>query len=184
MPRRSRRKHGAKCRAAEINSRAQVQYHNQEPSTSIVGTTGISRGAQVRASAAAVTRSRTRASSVSRAGPQWWQPGQPLRCHHRRPFASRDGSSGGGSSSEGTSRPWNPDDQVLIPSHGRFRSWLGPLRASSVLAQTEEKIPDMAECRKGCAQHSSRAQAGRFPVRSQAIPEHLGGETTRCSPTC
>jgi putative ABC transport system permease protein len=86
--------------------------------------------------------------------------------------------------SKGQASPWmNPDDQILIPlSTGRFRV-LGTdrVRSISILAPTEEKIPEtMAEIQK-ILRREHRLRQGRpddFSIRNQADFLSTFAETT------
>ncbi len=85
---------------------------------------------------------------------------------------------------KGQSSPFgDPDDQVLIPiTTGRFRVFgTDRLRSISVLAQSEEKIPDaMADVQKVLRrQHRlTSAKPDDFQIRSQADFLNTLGETT------
>ena len=86
--------------------------------------------------------------------------------------------------SKGQSSPFgDPDDQVLIPiTTGRFRVFgTDRLRSISVLAQSEEKIPEaMADVQKVLRrQHRlTSAKPDDFQIRSQADFLNTLGETT------
>ena len=85
---------------------------------------------------------------------------------------------------KGQSSPFgDPDDQVLIPlTTGRFRVFgTDRLRSISVLAQSEEKIPDaMADVQKVLRREHrlTSAKADDFQIRSQADFLNTLGETT------
>jgi putative ABC transport system permease protein len=87
--------------------------------------------------------------------------------------------------SKGQASPFgNPDEQILIPLNtGRFRVFgTDRLRSISVLAATEEKIPDaMADIQKALRrEHRLRPnQPDEFQMRSQADFLNTLGETTQ-----
>src|SRR5437762_4537882 len=87
--------------------------------------------------------------------------------------------------SKGQASPFgNPDEQILIPLEtGRFRVFgTDRLRSISVLAATEEKIPDaMADIQKALRrEHRLRPnQPDDFQMRSQADFLNTLGETTQ-----
>jgi len=87
--------------------------------------------------------------------------------------------------SKGQATPFgNPDEQILIPLNtGRFRVFgTDRLRSISVLAQSEEKIPDaMADIQKALRrEHRLRQnQPDDFQMRSQADFLNTLGETTQ-----
>jgi putative ABC transport system permease protein len=87
--------------------------------------------------------------------------------------------------SKGQASPFgNPDEQILIPLNtGRFRVFgTDRLRSISVLAATEEKIPDaMADIQKALRrEHRLRPnQPDDFQMRSQADFLNTLGETTQ-----
>src|SRR5215217_1884572 len=87
--------------------------------------------------------------------------------------------------SKGQSTPFgNPDDQVLVPiTTGRFRLFGSDrLRSISVLAETEDKIPDAMADVQRVIRREHRVPQGRpddFMIRSQADFLNTLGETTQ-----
>ena len=175
----------------EINSRVQVQYLNQNASTSAVGTTA--NYLEVRKYELQAGRMFT--SQEDEARQRYVVLGQTVVTNLG--IRSPDAIIGeavrikglqftvlGVLKSKGQSSPFgDPDDQVLIPiTTGRFRVFgTDRLRSISVLAQSEEKIPDaMADVQKVLRrQHRlTSAKPDDFQIRSQADFLNTLGETT------
>jgi putative ABC transport system permease protein len=175
----------------EINSRSQVQYLNQNTSTSIVGTTA--NYLEVRKYELQAGRMFTRSEDEGKQrlvvlGPTVLENlgirspdailGEPVRIRGLQFTVV------GVLKSKGQSSPFgNPDDQVLIPiTTGRFRVFgTDRLRSISVLAQSEEKIPDaMADVQRVLRREHrlTRARPDDFQIRSQADFLNTLGETT------
>jgi putative ABC transport system permease protein len=175
----------------ELNSRLQVQFQNQNTSTSVVGTTA--NYLQVRKYDLSAGRMFTVAEDE---GKQRYAVlgsavlenlnirspdaivGEPVRIKGIQ-FTVL-----GVLKSKGQTSPFgNPDDQVLIPLNtARFRVMGSDrIRSISVLAASEEKIPDaMAEIQK-ILRREHRLLANRpddFSIRSQADFLNTLGETT------
>jgi putative ABC transport system permease protein len=175
----------------EINSRVQVQYLNQNASTSAVGTTA--NYLTVRKYELASGRMFTTQEDEGRQ--RVVVLGQTVVSNLG--IRSADAIIGenvrikglqfqviGILKPKGQSSPFgDPDEQVLIPlTTGRFRVF-GPdrLRSISVLAQSEEKIPDaMADGQKVLRREHrlTSAKADDFQIRSQADFLNTLGETT------
>jgi putative ABC transport system permease protein len=175
----------------EINSRAQVQYQNQNASTSIVGTTA--NYLEVRKYTLDAGRMFTRAEDEGKQ--RLVVIGQTVMTNLgiRSPEAiigeavrikGLQFTVIGVLKAKGQTSPFgDPDDQVLIPiTTGRFRVFgTDRLRSISVLAQSEEKIPDaMADVQRVLRrQHRLvRAKPDDFQIRSQADFLNTLGETT------
>jgi putative ABC transport system permease protein len=175
----------------EINSRAQVQYQNQNTSTSIVGTTA--NYLEVRKYTLDAGRMFTRAEDEGKQ--RLVVIGQTVLTNLG--IRSPDAIIGeavrikglqftviGVLKAKGQTSPFgDPDDQVLIPiTTGRFRVFgTDRLRSISVLAQSEDKIPDaMADVQRVLRrQHRLvRAKPDDFQIRSQADFLNTLGETT------
>jgi len=175
----------------EINSRAQVQYQNQNASTSIVGTTA--NYLEVRKYTLDAGRMFTRAEDEGKQ--RLVVIGQTVMTNLG--IRSPDAIIGeavrikglqftviGVLKAKGQTSPFgDPDDQVLIPiTTGRFRVFgTDRLRSISVLAQSEDKIPDaMADVQRVLRrQHRLvRAKPDDFQIRSQADFLNTLGETT------
>ena len=175
----------------EINSRAQVQYQNQNASTSIVGTTA--NYLEVRKYSLDAGRMFTRAEDEGKQ--RLVVIGQTVMTNLG--IRSPDAIIGeavrikglqftviGVLKAKGQTSPFgDPDDQVLIPiTTGRFRVFgTDRLRSISVLAQSEDKIPDaMADVQRVLRrQHRLvRAKPDDFQIRSQADFLNTLGETT------
>ena len=175
----------------EINSRVQVQYLNQNASTSAVGTTA--NYLEVRKYELQAGRMFT--SQEDEARQRYVVLGQTVVTNLG--IRSPDAIIGeavrikglqftvlGVLKSKGQSSPFgDPDDQVLIPiTTGRFRVFgTDRLRSISVLAQSEEKIPDaMADVQKVLrrAHRLTSAKPDDFQIRSQADFLNTLGETT------
>ena len=175
----------------EINSRVQVQYLNQNASTSAVGTSANYlevRKYELQAGRMFTTQEDENRQRVVVLG-QTVVTNLGLR--------SPDAIIGenirikglqftviGVLKSKGQSSPFgDPDDQVLIPiTTGRFRVFgTDRLRSISVLAQSEEKIPEaMADVQKVLRrQHRlTSSKPDDFQIRSQADFLNTLGETT------
>ena len=175
----------------EINSRVQVQYLNQNASTSAVGTSANYlevRKYELQAGRMFTTQEDEGRQRVVVLG-QTVVTNLGLR--------SPDAIIGenirikglqftviGVLKSKGQSSPFgDPDDQVLIPiTTGRFRVFgTDRLRSISVLAQSEEKIPEaMADVQKVLRrQHRlTSSKPDDFQIRSQADFLNTLGETT------
>ena len=175
----------------EINSRVQVQYLNQNASTSAVGTTA--NYLTVRKYELAAGRMFTSQEDEGRQ--RLVVLGQTVVTNLG--IRSPDAIIGenvrikglqfqviGILKSKGQSSPFgDPDDQVLIPlTTGRFRVFgTDRLRSISVLAQSEEKIPDaMADVQKVLRREHrlTSAKPDDFQIRSQADFLNTLGETT------
>ena len=175
----------------EINSRVQVQYLNQNASTSAVGTTA--NYLEVRKYELQAGRMFTSQEDEGRQ--RYVVLGQTVVTNLG--IRSPDAIIGeavrikglqftvlGVLKSKGQSSPFgDPDDQVLIPiTTGRFRVFgTDRLRSISVLAQSEEKIPDaMADVQKVLrrAHRLTSAKPDDFQIRSQADFLNTLGETT------
>jgi putative ABC transport system permease protein len=176
----------------EMTSRLQVQYLNQNTNTSIVGTTA--NYLEVRKYELQAGRMFSRAEDEGRQrvavlGPTVLEAlginspdaiiGEAVRIRGIQFLVV------GVLKSKGQSSPFgNPDDQVLVPiTTGRFRLFGSDrLRSISVLAQSEEKIPDaMADVQRVLRREHRLAQ-GRpddFMIRSQADFLNTLGETTQ-----
>ena len=175
----------------EINSRVQVQYLNQNASTSAVGTT--SNYLEVRKYDLAAGRMFTSQEDEGRQRLVVLGQTVVTNLGIRAPDAIIGEAVRikglqfmviGVLKSKGQSSPFgDPDDQVLIPiTTGRFRLFgTDRLRSISVLAQSEEKIPDaMADIQKVLRrQHRlTSAKADDFQIRNQADFLNTLGETT------
>ena len=175
----------------EINSRVQVQYLNQNASTSAVGTT--SNYLEVRKYNLAAGRMFTSQEDEGRQ--RLVVLGQTVVTNLG--IRSPDAIIGenvrikglqftviGVLKSKGQSSPFgDPDDQVLIPiTTGRFRVFgTDRLRSISVIAPSEERIPEaMADVQKVLRrQHRlTSAKPDDFQIRSQADFLNTLGETT------
>jgi putative ABC transport system permease protein len=175
----------------EINSRVQVQYLNQNASTSAVGTTA--NYLTVRKYELASGRMFTTQEDEGRQ--RVVVLGQTVVSNLG--IRSADAIIGenvrikglqfqviGILKPKGQSSPFgDPDEQVLIPlTTGRFRVFgTDRLRSISVLAQSEEKIPDaMADGQKVLRREHrlTSAKADDFQIRSQADFLNTLGETT------
>ena len=176
----------------EMTSRLQVQYLNQNTNTSIVGTT--SNYLPVRKYELQAGRMFTTAEDMGRQrvavlGPAVLEAfgvnspeaivGENVRIRGIQFTVI------GVLKSKGQAMPWgNPDDQVLVPiTTGRFRLFGSDrLRSISVLAESEEKIPEaMADIQRVLRREHRLAQ-GRpddFQIRSQADFLSTLGETTQ-----
>ncbi len=175
----------------EINSRVQVQYLNQNASTSAVGTS--SNYLEVRKYELQAGRMFT--SQEDEARQRVVVLGQTVVTNLG--LRSPDAIIGdnvrikglqftviGVLKTKGQSSPFgDPDDQVLIPiTTGRFRVFgTDRLRSISVIAPSEEKIPDaMADVQK-VLRRQHRLTASKpddFQIRSQADFLNTLGETT------
>ena len=175
----------------EINQRVQVQYLNQNASTSAVGTTA--NYLEVRRYELAAGRMFTAQEDEGRQ--RYVVLGQTVVTNLgiRAPDAvigetvrikGLQFTVLGVLKSKGQTSPFgDPDDQVLIPiTTGRFRLFgTDRLRSISVLAQSEEKIPDaMADVQKVLRrQHRlTSSKPDDFMIRSQADFLNTLGETT------
>ncbi|MEO5816210.1 MAG: ABC transporter permease [Gemmatimonadaceae bacterium] len=175
----------------EINSRAQVQYQNQNTSTSIVGTTA--NYLEVRKYTLDAGRMFTRAEDDGKQ--RLVVIGQTVMTNLG--IRSPDAILGeavrikglqftviGVLKAKGQTSPFgDPDDQVLIPiTTGRFRVFgTDRLRSISVLAQSEDKIPDaMADVQRVLRREHRlvRGKPDDFQIRSQADFLNTLGETT------
>jgi putative ABC transport system permease protein len=162
----------------EINSRVQVQYLNQNASTSAVGTTA--NYLEVRKYELQAGRMFTSQEDEGRQRLVVLGNivGEAVRIKGLQFTVI------GVLKSKGQSSPFgDPDDQVLIPiTTGRFRVFgTDRLRSISVLAQSEDKIPDaMADVQKVLRrQHRlTSAKPDDFQIRSQADFLNTLGETT------
>jgi putative ABC transport system permease protein len=176
----------------EINSRAQVQYQNQNTSTSIVGTTA--NYLEVRKYHLAAGRMFTRAEDEGKQRLAVLGQSVLTNLGIRSPDAILGESVRikglqfsviGVLKSKGQSSPFgDPDDQVLIPiTTGRFRVFgTDRLRSISVLAQTENKIPDAMADVQRVLRRQHRLVPGKpddFQIRSQADFLNTLGETTQ-----
>ncbi len=175
----------------EINSRLQVQYSNQNTSTSIVGTTA--NYLTVRKYELLAGRMFSRAEDEGRQrvavlGPQVVENlgirspdailGEPIRIRGLQFTVI------GVLKSKGQSTPFgNPDDQVLVPiTTGRFRLFgTDRLRSVSVLAKSEDSIDvAMADIQR-VLRREHRLTTGKpddFMIRNQADFLNTLGETT------
>ena len=175
----------------EINSRVQVQYLNQNASTSAVGTS--SNYLEVRKYELQAGRMFTTQEDEGRQRVVVLGQTVVTNLGLRSPDAiigenvrikGLQFNVIGVLKSKGQSSPFgDPDDQVLIPiTTGRFRVFgTDRLRSISVLAQSEEKIPDaMADVQKVLRrQHRlTSAKPDDFQIRSQADFLNTLGETT------
>ena len=175
----------------EINSRAQVQWQNQNTSTSIVGTTA--NYLEVRKYQLDAGRMFTRAEDEGKQ--RLVVIGQTVMTNLG--IRSSDAILGeavrikglqftvvGVLKAKGQTSPFgDPDDQVLIPiTTGRFRVFgTDRLRSISVLAQTEDKIPEaMADVQKVLRRQHRLvpSKPDDFQIRSQADFLNTLGETT------
>src|SRR4051812_674420 len=175
----------------EMTSRLQVQYQSLNTNTSVVGTT--SNYLEVRKYQLQAGRMFSRAEDEGRQrvavlGPTVLEAlginspeaivGEPVRIRGIQFTVV------GVLKSKGQSTPFgNPDDQVLIPiTTGRFRVMGSDrLRSISVLAQTEDKIPDaMADIQRVLRREHrlARGKPDDFQIRSQADFLNTLGETT------
>ena len=176
----------------EMTSRLQVQYVNQNTSTSIVGTT--SNYLEVRKYELQAGRMFTRAEDEGRQrlavlGPTVLEAlgvnspdaiiGENVRIRGIQFTVI------GVLKSKGQSTPFgNPDDQVLVPiTTGRFRLFGSDrLRSVSVLAESEDKIPDAMADVQRVLRREHRLVQGKpddFMIRSQADFLNTLGETTQ-----
>jgi putative ABC transport system permease protein len=176
----------------EMTSRLQVQYLTQNTNTSIVGTTA--NYLEVRRYELDAGRMFSRAEDEGRQrvcvlGPAVLEAlgietpdaviGEPVRIRGIQFTVV------GVLKSKGQSTPFgNPDDQVLVPiTTGRFRLFGSDrLRSISVLAETEEKIPDaMADVQRVLRREHRLTQnkPDDFMIRSQADFLNTLGETTQ-----
>jgi putative ABC transport system permease protein len=175
----------------EINARAQVQYLNQNTSTSIVGTTA--NYLEVRKYVLSAGRMFTRSEDEGRQRLAVLGSTVLENLGIRSPDAIVGESVRikgllftvvGVLKSKGQTSPFgNPDDQVLVPlTTGRFRVFgTDRLRSISVLAQTEEKIPDAMADVQRVLRREHRLVASKpddFMIRSQADFLNTLGETT------
>ena len=175
----------------EINSRVQVQYLNQNASTSAVGTSA--NYLAVRRYDLAAGRMFTSQEDEGRQ--RLVVLGQTVVTNLG--IRSPDAIIGeairikglqftviGVLTSKGQSSPFgDPDDQVLIPiTTGRFRVFgTDRLRSISVLAQSEEKIPDAMADVQRVLRRQHRLVSGKaddFQIRNQADFLNTLGETT------
>jgi putative ABC transport system permease protein len=176
----------------EMNSRLQVQYQSLNTNTSIVGTTA--NYLEVRKYELAAGRMFTRAEDEGRQrvavlGPTVLEAlginsadaiiGENVRIRGIQFLVV------GVLKSKGQATPFgNPDDQVLVPiTTGRFRLFGSDrLRSVSVLAQSEDKIPDaMADIQRVLRREHRLTQnkPDDFMIRSQADFLNTLGETTQ-----
>ena len=176
----------------EMTSRLQVQYVNQNTSTSVVGTT--SNYLEVRKYQLQAGRMFTRAEDEGRQrlavlGPTVLEAlginspdaiiGENVRIRGIQFTVI------GVLKSKGQSTPFgNPDDQVLVPiTTGRFRLFGSDrLRSVSVLAETEDRIPDAMADVQRVLRREHRLVQGKpddFMIRSQADFLNTLGETTQ-----
>ena len=176
----------------EMTSRLQVQYLTQNTNTSIVGTTP--NYLEVRKYELDVGRMFSRAEDEARQrvcvlGPAVLEAlgietpdaivGEAVRIRGIQFTVV------GVLKSKGQSTPFgNPDDQVLVPiTTGRFRLFGSDrLRSISVLAESEEKIPDaMADVQRVLRREHRLGQnrPDDFQIRSQADFLNTLGETTQ-----
>ena len=175
----------------EINARVQVQYLNQNASTSAVGTSA--NYLQVRKYELQSGRMFTTQEDEGRQRVVVLGQTVVTNLGLRSPDAiigenvrikGLQFTVIGVLKSKGQSSPFgDPDDQVLIPiTTGRFRVFgTDRLRSISVLAQSEEKIPEaMADVQKVLRrQHRlTSAKPDDFQIRSQADFLNTLGETT------
>jgi putative ABC transport system permease protein len=176
----------------EMTSRLQLQYLNQNTNTSIVGTT--SNYLEVRKYQLQAGRMFSRTEDEGRQrvavlGPSVLEAlginspdaiiGEPVRIRGIQFTVI------GVLKSKGQATPFgNPDDQVLVPiTTGRFRLFGSDrLRSISVLAQSEDKIPDAMADVQRVLRREHRLPQGRaddFMIRSQADFLNTLGETTQ-----
>jgi putative ABC transport system permease protein len=176
----------------EMTSRLQVQYQSLNTNTSVVGTT--SNYLEVRKYELQAGRMFSRAEDEGRQrvavlGPTVLDAlginspeaiiGEPVRIRGIQFTVV------GVLKSKGQSTPFgNPDDQVLVPiTTGRFRLFGSDrLRSVSVLAQSEEKIPEaMADVQRVLRREHRLTQnkPDDFMIRSQADFLNTLGETTQ-----
>jgi putative ABC transport system permease protein len=176
----------------EMNSRLQVQYQSLNTNTSIVGTTA--NYLEVRKYELAAGRMFSRAEDEGRQrvavlGPTVLEAlginspeaivGEAVRIRGIQFTVV------GVLKSKGQATPFgNPDDQVLVPiTTGRFRLFGSDrLRSISVLAQSEDKIPDaMADVQRVLRREHRLTQSkpDDFMIRSQADFLNTLGETTQ-----
>jgi putative ABC transport system permease protein len=176
----------------EMNSRLQVQYQSLNTNTSIVGTTA--NYLEVRKYELAAGRMFSRAEDEGRQrvavlGPTVLEAlginspeaivGEAVRIRGIQFTVV------GVLKSKGQATPFgNPDDQVLVPiTTGRFRLFGSDrLRSISVLAQSEDKIPDaMADVQRVLRREHRLTQSKQddFMIRSQADFLNTLGETTQ-----
>jgi putative ABC transport system permease protein len=176
----------------EMTSRLQVQYLNQNTNTSVVGTT--SNYLEVRKYELQAGRMFSRTEDEGRqrvavVGPTVLDAlginspdaiiGEAVRIRGIQFTVI------GVLKSKGQSTPFgNPDDQVLVPiTTGRFRLFGSDrLRSISVLAQSEDKIPDAMADVQRVLRREHRLVQGRpddFMIRSQADFLNTLGETTQ-----
>jgi putative ABC transport system permease protein len=176
----------------ELNSRLQVQYQNQNTSTSIVGTTA--NYLLVRKYDLAAGRMFTAAEDEGKQRLVVLGSAVLDNMNIRSPDAIVGENVRirgiqftviGVLKSKGQTSPFgNPDDQVLIPLNtARFRVMGSDrIRSISVLAASEEKIPDaMADIQK-ILRREHRLLANKpddFNIRSQADFLNTLGETTQ-----
>ncbi|MES2179473.1 MAG: ABC transporter permease [Gemmatimonadota bacterium] len=175
----------------EINSRSQVTYQNQNTLTSIVGTTA--NYLEVRKYELSAGRMFTRAEDEGRQRVVVLGPTILENLNIRAPEAIIGENVRikgiqfqvvGVLKSKGQASPFgNPDDQVLIPiTTGRFRVFGNDrLRSISVLARTEDEIPDAMADIQSVLRREHRLARGRpddFQIRSQADFLNTLGETT------
>jgi putative ABC transport system permease protein len=176
----------------EMTSRLQVQFLNQNTNTSVVGTTANYlpvRKYELQAGRMFTTAEDMGRQRVAVLGPAVLEAfginspeaivGENVRIRGIQFTVI------GVLKSKGQAMPWgNPDDQVLVPiTTGRFRLFGSDrLRSISVLAESEEKIPDaMADIQRVLRREHRLAQ-GRpddFQIRSQADFLNTLGETTQ-----
>jgi putative ABC transport system permease protein len=176
----------------EMTSRLQMQYLNQNTNTSIVGTT--SNYLEVRKYELQAGRMFSRSEDEGRQrvvvlGPTVLEAlgvnspdaiiGEAVRIRGIQFTVI------GVLKSKGQSTPFgNPDDQALVPiTTGRFRLFGSDrLRSISVLAQSEDKIPDAMADIQRVIRREHRVPQGRpddFMIRSQADFLNTLGETTQ-----
>jgi len=176
----------------EMTSRLQMQYLNQNTNTSIVGTT--SNYLEVRKYELQAGRMFSRSEDEGRQrvvvlGPTVLEAlginspdaiiGEPVRIRGIQFTVI------GVLKSKGQATPFgNPDDQALVPiTTGRFRLFGSDrLRSISVLAQSEDKIPDAMADIQRVIRREHRVPQGRpddFMIRSQADFLNTLGETTQ-----
>ena len=176
----------------EMTSRLQVQYQSLNTNTSVVGTT--SNYLEVRKYELQAGRMFSRAEDDGRQrvavlGPTVLDAlginspdaivGEPVRIRGIQFTVV------GVLKSKGQATPFgNPDDQVLVPiTTGRFRLFGSDrLRSVSVLAQSEDKIPDaMADVQRVLRREHRLTQnkPDDFMIRSQADFLNTLGETTQ-----
>jgi putative ABC transport system permease protein len=176
----------------EMTSRLQVQYQSFNTNTSVVGTTA--NYLEVRKYELQAGRMFSRAEDEGRQrvavlGPTVLEAlginspdaivGEPVRIRGIQFTVV------GVLKSKGQATPFgNPDDQVLVPiTTGRFRLFGSDrLRSVSVLAQSEDKIPDaMADVQRVLRREHRLTQnkPDDFMIRSQADFLNTLGETTQ-----